>query len=93
MQEYFVFLPPNSPNFNPIEETFSYIKYFLQDHDDLMQATDNPVNIIQSALILTTLQKNNALDGSMIVDTYEIAIATLVSHMIGYVTVMHMRCC
>ena len=46
MQEYFVFFcHPTAP----IEETFNYIKYFLQDHDDLMQATDNPVNIIQSA--------------------------------------------
>lgn len=44
-----LFLPPYSPDLNPIEETFSSIKYFLQDHDDLMQATNNPISIIQSA--------------------------------------------
>ena len=24
-----LFLPPYSPDFNPIEETFSYVKYYL----------------------------------------------------------------
>ena len=30
-----LFLPPYSPDLNPIEETFSSIKYFLQDHDTI----------------------------------------------------------
>ena len=30
-----IFLPPYSPDYNPAEEMFSYIKYYLKDHDDL----------------------------------------------------------
>lgn len=44
-----LFLPPYSPDLNPIEETFSSVKYFLQDHDEILQATDDPKIIIQSA--------------------------------------------
>ena len=28
-----IFLPPYSPDYNPIEETFSYIKYYLKQHE------------------------------------------------------------
>ena len=52
-----LFLPPYSPDLNPIEETFSSIKYFLQDHDELMQATDNPISIIQSAFNYITKEQ------------------------------------
>ena len=34
-----MFLPPYSPDYNPAEELFSYIKYYLKDHDDLIQST------------------------------------------------------
>lgn len=45
----FMFLPPYSPDLNPLEETFSSIKYFIQDHDELLQATDDPKSITRSA--------------------------------------------
>lgn len=32
-----IYLPPYSPDLNPIEETFSYVKYYLKNHDDLLQ--------------------------------------------------------
>ena len=44
-----LFLPPYSPDFMPIEETFSYIKYYLKDHDELWQAMDDPTLVLQAA--------------------------------------------
>ena len=44
-----MFLPLYSPDYNPIEETFSYIKGYLKEHDDLLQALDNPLPILQAA--------------------------------------------
>ena len=44
-----LFLPPYSPDYNPIEELFSHLKYYLKAHDDIIQATDDPLPIIKSA--------------------------------------------
>ena len=44
-----LFLPPYSPDLNPIEQAFSYVKYYLKDHDDALQCTNNPTAIIQAA--------------------------------------------
>ena len=44
-----LFLPPYSPDLTPIEQSFSSIKYFLQDHDEILQAIENPMSIIQAA--------------------------------------------
>lgn len=44
------FLPPYSPDLNPIEEAFSYIKQYLRLHEDVMQVTNDPVPIIKSAI-------------------------------------------
>ena len=44
-----LFLPPYSPDFMPIEETFSYIKYYLKDHDELWQSMDDPTVVFQAA--------------------------------------------
>ena len=43
------FLPPYSPDMNPAEELFSHIKYYLKAHDDVIQATNDPLPIINSA--------------------------------------------
>ena len=32
-----LFLPPYSPDFNPVEEAFSYIKGYMRKYDDLLQ--------------------------------------------------------
>ena len=32
-----LYLPPYSPDYNPIEETFSYVKTYLRRHDELLQ--------------------------------------------------------
>jgi len=44
-----LYLPPYSPDLMPIEETFSYIKYYLKEHDEVWQAMDNPIPLIQAA--------------------------------------------
>ena len=44
-----LFLPPYSPDYNPIEELFSYVKSYLKRHDDIIEATNDPLPIINSA--------------------------------------------
>ena len=51
------YLPPYSPDMSPIEETFSSIKYYLRDHDELMQVTDNPMSIVQAAFDQVTKEQ------------------------------------
>ena len=41
-----LFLPPYSPDYMPIEETFSYIKYYLKKHVDLWEVLDDPKPLI-----------------------------------------------
>ena len=45
-----LFLPPYSPDFNPIELTFSYLKKYLQEHDEMIQATNNLTDVLKSAM-------------------------------------------
>ena len=54
------FLPPYSPDLSPIEQSFSSIKYFLQDHDEILQATENPMSIIQAAFDNITKEQCNS---------------------------------
>ena len=44
-----LFLPPYSPDLMPIEKTFSYVKYYLKEHDELWQAMGDPIAIIKAA--------------------------------------------
>ena len=44
-----VFLPPYSPDLNPVEELFSAVKYYLKEHDEILQAMRNPTPLIKSA--------------------------------------------
>ncbi len=44
-----MFLPPYSPDLNPAEELFSYVKYYLKQHDDILQAVRDPKPIIEAA--------------------------------------------
>ena len=45
-----MYLPPYSPDFNPIEELFSYLKYYLKQHEDLVQVLPDPIPIIEAGL-------------------------------------------
>jgi len=44
-----LWLPPYSPDFNPAENAFSKVKYYLKEHDEVMQAVDDTVPIIKAA--------------------------------------------
>ena len=52
-----IFLPPYSPDYNPIEELFSYIKYYLKDHDQILQAMNDPIPLVQAAFDSITVDK------------------------------------
>ena len=52
-----IYLPPYSPDLNPIEEAFSYIKYYLKDHDEVLQVVTQPTAIIQAAFNSITVQQ------------------------------------
>ena len=52
-----IFLPPYSPDYMPIELCFSYIKYYLKDHDELVQVLSDPKVIIASAFDSVTRQQ------------------------------------
>ena len=51
-----LFLPPYSPDLNPIEETFSYIKGYLRKHDNLLQVIPDPTDVVRSAFHSLTPQ-------------------------------------
>ena len=44
-----LFLPPYSPDLNPIELTFSYLKRYLQEHEHIILAANNVTDVIKSA--------------------------------------------
>lgn len=44
-----MFLPPYSPDLNPAEELFSQVKYYLKEHDEILQLIRDPKPIIQAA--------------------------------------------
>ena len=45
------YLPPCSPDFNPIEYAFSSVKSYLKDHDELLQTVSDPLPNIKSIFI------------------------------------------
>jgi transposase len=55
-----IYLPPYSPDYNPIELVFSYIKYFLKDHDDIIKTANNFKAILSCAFDSVTSQQCNA---------------------------------
>ena len=60
-----LFLPPYSPDLNPVEEAFSYIKNYLRKHDQLLQAIPDPTDVIQSAIdSITPTHCNGWIDHS-----------------------------
>ena len=54
-----LFLPPYSPDLNPMEELFSYIKYYLKEHDELLQSVPDPKPLIKSAFQSVTANDCN----------------------------------
>ena len=50
------YLPAYSPDLNPIELAFSKVKYYLKEHDELVQSTPNPIPIITAAFNTITTE-------------------------------------
>ena len=46
----FLPLPPYSPDFNPLEEVFSYVKAYLRKHEELLDSIADPSDVITAAL-------------------------------------------
>ena len=61
-----VFLPPYSPDMNPMEELFSYVKYYLKEHDKLLQSVSDPKPVLFNQLLPVIVW-----DGLDIVDTFD----------------------
>ena len=38
-----LYLPPYSADYNPIEELFSYLKFYFKEHEDLIQTLSSPI--------------------------------------------------
>ena len=55
-----LFLPPYSPDLNPLEEVFSYIKQYLRKHDELLQAIRDPTDVIRQAFQSITAEHCNS---------------------------------
>lgn len=56
-----LFLPPYSPDLNPVEEAFSYVKNYPRKYDELLQAIiSDSTDIIQAALDSITPDHCNA---------------------------------
>ena len=49
-----LFLPPYSPDMNPM---FSYIKYYLKDHDLVLQAMSDPTPLLEASFDSVTTDK------------------------------------
>ena len=58
-----LFLPPYSPDLNPIESAFSCVKYYLKEHDELLQTIPDPFPVMYSSFQDTiTAEKCKKLD-------------------------------
>lgn len=55
-----IFLPPYSPDYNPAEELFSYVKYYLKGHDEILQCINTPIDVLKSAFESVTASNCNA---------------------------------
>ena len=55
-----LFLPPYSPDLNPLEEAFSYVKQYLRRHDELLQAISDPIDVIKKAFQSITVEHCNS---------------------------------
>ena len=54
-----LYLPPYSPDLNPAEEMFSYVKYYLKGHDEILQYSSDSKDIIKSAFETVTIEQCN----------------------------------
>ena len=58
-----LFLPPYSPDLNPIEEAFDYVKSYLKKHDVLLQSGAPLPTIVEAAF--ESITSTSAIHGSL----------------------------
>ncbi len=51
-----LYLPPYSPDLNPMKKLFSYIKYYLKEHDELLRSVSDPRPVITAGFQSITSQ-------------------------------------
>ena len=49
-----IFLPPYSPDLNPIEETFASIKSYIRTHEDAIQSDNDLLEVMMHAFASVT---------------------------------------
>ena len=54
------FLPPYSPDLNPAEECFSYVKAYLRKHDSILQCIPDPTPTIKAAFRSVTMDQSRS---------------------------------
>ena len=55
-----IYLPPYSPDFNPIEPAFSYVKHYLKDHENIMHNIVPPTQLVHAAFSSITARMCNS---------------------------------
>ena len=55
-----IYLPPYSPDLNPIEAAFGHVKSYLKLHDDVMEAFPNKLTLVEAAFNNITVQNCKA---------------------------------
>ena len=55
-----IFLPPYSPDLNPIEETFASIKSYLMTHEDSIQSDNDLQEVMMHAFASVTAESCKA---------------------------------
>lgn len=55
-----IFLPPYSPDYNPIECVFGYVKSYLKKHQDIRDAFPNPCALVKAGFDAITSEHCNA---------------------------------
>ena len=55
-----IFLPPYSPDVNPIEETFASIKSYLRTHEDSIQSDNDLQEVMMHAFASVTAESCKA---------------------------------
>ena len=53
----YFFLPPYSPDLNPVEELFSYIKYYLREHDLVLESMTSMIPVWNAAFYSVRAQQ------------------------------------
>ena len=52
-----IFLPPYSPDLKSVKELFSTVKYYLKDHDEVLQAMSDTSPLIMSTFEYVSVEQ------------------------------------